>query len=141
MLDASRRTFGRLPTVLATVGVGALAVLDYDGAGHLALSFACTRNLPLDAPTTARGNRLYRGHGDGTFEDVTDRAGVGFRGFCHGVAVGDVDNDGRPDLYLANYGPNVLYLNNGDGTFREAVGFGAECRAWSTSAAFPDYDG
>ena len=67
-------------------------------------------------------------------------AGVGFRGFCHGVAVGDVDNNGYPDLYLTNYGPNVLYLNNGDGTFRTARDFGAECRSWSTAAAFLDYD-
>jgi hypothetical protein len=83
---------------------------------------------------------LYRNRGDGTFEDVTELAGVGFRGFCHGVAVGDVDNNGFPDLYLANYGPNVLYLNNGDGTFRTPPDFGAECRSWSIAAAFLDYD-
>ena len=76
----------------------------------------------------------------GSFDDVTDRAGVGFRGFCHGVAVGDVDNNGYPDPYLTNYGPNVLYLNNGDGTFRAARDFGAECRSWSTAAAFLDFD-
>ena len=116
-------------------------MLDYDGDGRLDLYFATTRNLPLDAPTTSQGNKLYRNQGDGTFEDVTDRAGVGFRGFCHGVAVGDVDNNGFPDLYLTNYGPNVLYLNNGDGTFRTARDFGAECRSWSTAAAFLDYDG
>jgi hypothetical protein len=116
-------------------------MLDYDGDGRLDLYFATTRHLPLDAPTTSRGNRLYRNRGDGSFEDVTERAGVGFRGFCHGVAVGDVDNNGFPDLYLANYGPNVLYLNKGDGTFRTARDFGAECRSWSTSAAFLDYDG
>jgi hypothetical protein len=117
-----------------------VAMLDYDGDGCLDLYFATTRNLPLDAPTTSQGNKLYRGRGDGTFEDVTERAGVGYRGFSHGVAVGDVDNNGFPDLYLANYGPNVLYLNNGDGTFRFARDFGAECRSWSTSAAFLDYD-
>jgi hypothetical protein len=117
-------------------------MLDYDGDGRLDLYFATTRNLPLDAPTTSQGNKLYRNHGDGTFEDVTERAGVGFHGFCHGVAVGDVDNNGYPDLYLTNYGPNVLYLNNGDGTFRAPREFGAECRrSWSTSAAFLDYDG
>jgi hypothetical protein len=117
-----------------------VALLDYDADGRLDVYFATTRNLPLDAPTTSRGNRLYRNRGDGTFEDVTERAGVGFRGFCHGAVVGDVDNNGFPDLYLTNYGPNVLYLNNGDGTFRTARDFGAECRSWSMSAAFLDYD-
>jgi hypothetical protein len=123
-----------------TANGSGVAMLDFDGDGRLDLYFATTRNLPLDASTTSQGNKLYRGHGDGTFEDVTERAGVGFRGFCHGVAAGDVDNNGFPDLYLANYGPNVLYLNNGDGTFRTARDFGAECRSWSTSAAFLDYD-
>jgi hypothetical protein len=115
-------------------------MLDYDGDNRLDLYFATTRNFPLDAPTSSQGNKLYRGRGDGTFEDVTERAGVGYRGFCHGVAVGDVDNNGFPDLYLANYGPNVLYLNNGDGTFRRARDFGAECGSWSMAAAFLDYD-
>jgi hypothetical protein len=117
-----------------------VALLDFDGDGRLDVYFATTRNLPLDAPTDSRGNKLYRNRGDGTFEDVTGSAGVGFQGFCHGVAVGDVDNNGFTDLYLTNYGPNVLYLNNGDGTFRAATDFGAECRSWSTSAAFLDYD-
>jgi enediyne biosynthesis protein E4 len=124
-----------------TANGSGVAMLDYDGDGRLDLYFATTRNLPLDAATTSQGNKLYRGHGDGTFEDVTERAGVGFRGFCHGVAAGDVDNNGFPDLYLTNYGPNVLYLNNGDGTFHTARDFGAECRSWSTAAAFLDYDG
>jgi hypothetical protein len=118
-----------------------VALLDYDGDGRLDLYFATTRNFPLDAPSPSRGNKLYRGRGDGTFEDVTERAGVGYRGFCHGVAVGDVDNNGFPDLYLCNYGPNVLYLNQGDGTFRVSRNCGAECRSWSTAAAFLDYDG
>jgi hypothetical protein len=117
-----------------------VAMIDYDGDGRLDLYFATTRNFPLDAPTSSQGNKLFRNRGDGRFEDVTERAGVGFRGFCHGVAVGDVDNNGFPDLYLTNYGPNVLYLNNGDGTFRTARDFGAECRSWSIAAAFLDYD-
>jgi enediyne biosynthesis protein E4 len=124
-----------------TANGSGVAMFDYDGDGRLDLYFATTRNFPLDAPTTSLGNKLYQNRGDGTFDDVTDRAGVGFRGFCHGVAVGDVDNNGYPDLYLTNYGPNVLYLNNGDGTFRIARDFGAECRSWSTAAAFLDYDG
>ena len=117
-----------------------VAMLDYDGDGKLDLYFATTRNFPLDAPTQSHGNKLYRNRGDATFEDVTDRAGVGFRGFCHGVAAGDVDNNGFTDIYLCTYGTNVLYLNQGNGTFRTAQHFGAECGAWSIAAAFLDYD-
>ena len=92
---------GNSPEKYYPTGNGSgVAMLDFDGDGHLDLYFATTRNLPLDAPTTSRGNKLYRSRGDGTFEDVTERRGVGFRGFCHGVAVGDVDNNGFPDLYL-----------------------------------------
>ncbi len=118
-----------------------VALLDYDGDGWLDLYLATTRNLPLSAPDRSPGNRLYRNRHDGTFEDVTRHAGVGFRGFCHGVTVGDADNDGRPDLYLTNLGPNVLYLNNGDGTFRNATaGSGLGGSGWSCGAAFLDYD-
>jgi hypothetical protein len=132
---------GNSPEKYYPTGNGSgVAVLDYDRDGRLDIYFATTRNLPLDAPTASQGNKLYRNRGDGTFEDVTERAGVGFHGFCHGVAVGDVDNNGFADLYLTNYGPNVLYLNNGDGTFRAPRDFGAECRSWSIAAAFLDYD-
>jgi hypothetical protein len=118
-----------------------VALLDYDGDGWLDIYFATTRNLPFEAPDRSPGNRLYRNCGDGTFEDVTSRAGVGFRGFCHGVAVGDVNNDGRPDLFLANWGSNVLYVNRGDGTFRDATaGSGLAGSGWSCGAAFLDYD-
>ena len=135
-------TSGNSPEKHYPTGNGSgVAMLDYDGDGRLDLYFATTRNFPLDAPTTSKGNKLFRSRGDGTFEDVTERTGVGYRGFCHGVAVGDVDNNGFPDLYLCNYGPNVLYLNQGDGTFRVSKNSGAECRSWSTSAAFLDYDG
>jgi enediyne biosynthesis protein E4 len=125
-----------------TANGSGVAMLDYDGDGRLDLYFATTRNFPLDAPTASRGNRLYRNRGDGKFEDVTERAGVGYRGFCQGVAASDVDNDGDTDLFLANFGPNVLYLNHGDGTFREAKAcFRGEGPPWSSGAAFLDYDG
>jgi hypothetical protein len=124
-----------------TANGSGLAVFDYDGDGWLDLYFATTRNLPLSAPSESGGNRLYRNRGDGTFEDVTQRAGVGFHGFDHGVAVGDVDGNGFPDLVLTNLGPNVLYLNNGDGTFRDAsAGSGVQCAPWSSGAALFDFD-
>ena len=119
-----------------------VAMLDYDGDGRLDLFFASTRNLPLGAPNLSRGCALYRNLGGFRFEDVTARAGVGHRGFASGVAVGDVDGDGRPDLYLACYGGNVLYINLGDGTFRDATASsGAAAGGWCTGAAFLDYDG
>ena len=118
-----------------------VAMFDYDGDGKLDLYFTSTRNLPLSASNEAMGNRLYRNLGGLKFEDVTDRANVGFRGFCHGAAVGDVNEDGKPDLYLTNLGNNVLYLNNGDGTFRDASKeSGAQVGLWSSGAAFLDYD-
>ncbi len=119
-----------------------VAMLDYDGDGWIDLYFITPRNLPITAPNRSPGNRLYRNRHDGTFEDVTERAGVGFRGFCHGVTVGDINNDGHPDIFLTNFGPNVLYLNNGDGTFHDATaGSGLDAIPWSCGAAMLDYDG
>jgi hypothetical protein len=84
-------------------------------------------------------NVLYRNKGDGTFEDVTERAGVGDHHYGCGLAVGDIDNDGDTDLYVTNYGPNVLYLNNGNGTFTDVTEeAGVGCDLWSSSAAFAD---
>ncbi len=118
-----------------------VAIFDYDADGKLDLYFCSTRKLPLSSANASTGNRLYRNLGGLKFEDVTDRAGVGYRGFCHGAAVGDVNADGMPDLYLTNYGGNVLYLNNGDGTFRDVSrASGAEVNVWSSGAAFLDYD-
>jgi enediyne biosynthesis protein E4 len=133
---------GKSPEKLYPTANGSgVAMFDYDGDGWLDLYFATTRNLPMNAPTTSRGNRLYRNLRNGKFEDVTERAGVGFHGFNHGVAVGDVDGNGYEDLVLMNFGPNVLYLNNGDGTFRDASArSGLQCAPWSSGAAMLDYD-
>jgi hypothetical protein len=124
-----------------TANGSGVAFLDYDRDGLIDLYFSSTRNLPLSAPNTSRGNRLYRNLGDGTFEDVTAIAGVAFNGFNHCPAAGDVNGDGWPDLLLTNFGPNVLLLNNGDGTFRDAsTGSGLTEIPWSSGAAFFDFD-
>ena len=86
-------------------------------------------------------NALYRNNGDGTFTDVTRRAGVGGNRWGMGVAAADYDNDGWPDLFVCNYGPNTLYRNNGDGTFTDVADrAGVADGRWAVSAAFGDYD-
>lgn len=118
-----------------------VALFDYDGDGRLDVYLASMRPLPLSSPYNGPGSRLFRGLGDNRFQDVTERAGLLYRGFCHGVTVGDADSDGFPDLFLTGYGPNRLYLNNGDGTFRDATaGSRLDTVNWSSGAAFIDHD-
>jgi hypothetical protein len=95
-----------------------VAIFDYDGDGRLDLYFASACSLPLSGSPDGQ-NRLYRNLGDMKFEDVTEQSGLGYRGFCHGIIAGDLDNDGDQDVFLATYLDNRLYLNNGDGTFRD----------------------
>ena len=120
-----------------------VALFDADGDGDLDLYLVNGAPLP-GWPAAGRPvptNVLYRNRGDGTFEDVTEKAGVGDRGYGMGVAVGDVDNDGDADLYVLNHGPNVLYLNRGNGTFEDATEkAGVGDPAWSSSAVFFDAD-
>lgn len=120
-------------------GSGA-AIFDYDGDGKMDIYFATCTLLPLG--TAQKGpNRLYKNLGGGKFQDVTQASGLGFRGFCHGIVVGDIDNDGDQDVFLCNYGPNVLYLNNGDGTFKDiSKSAGIDAPNWSSGGAFLDYD-
>jgi hypothetical protein len=125
-----------------TANGSGLALFDYDGDGRLDLYFATGNLLPLE-PTPAASNRLYRNLGGGKFRDETGWSGLGFRGYCHGITVGDIDNDGDPDVYLSNYGGDALFLNNGDGTFAEIGRAAGISRAgtWSSGAAFLDHDG
>ena len=86
-------------------------------------------------------NALYKNNRDGTFTNVTQRAGVSGKHWGMGVTVGDYNNDGRPDLYLSNYGPDTLYRNNGDETFTDVTETAkVSDPRWSSSAAFADYD-
>jgi enediyne biosynthesis protein E4 len=135
--------------LIETMG-GGVAVFDYDNDGRLDVFFVNGAALADPMPAGAEpdksaprfANRLYRNKGDGTFDDVTGRAGLGAgRGYGMGVAVGDYDNDGAEDVYVTNYGANVLYRNNGDGTFSDVTArAGVAGGGWSTSAGFFDYD-
>ena len=122
------------------LGAGA-AWLDYDGDGNLDL-YIVNGSAYDRPPGRGEPNKLYRGDGKGRFVDVTTKAGVGDRGWGLGVAVGDLDNDGDPDLYVTNFGPNVLYRNNGDGTFTDVTKHAGVGNALlSASAAFFDIEG
>jgi enediyne biosynthesis protein E4 len=134
--------------LIETMGSG-VALFDYDNDGRLDIFFA--NGAPLSDPTAPGTiprkagpkdwNRLYHQKEDGTFEDVTERAGLAGAGYDMGVAVGDYDNDGYEDLFVTGYGGNHLYHNNGNGTFAdvtEASGVGGS--GWSTSAAWVDLD-
>jgi hypothetical protein len=96
------------------MGSGA-AWADYDNDGNLDLYICDVATVP------GGGNRLYRNNGNGTFTDVTERAGAGFHGISLGAAFGDYDNDGRPDLLVSSFDRLVLYRNRGDGTFEDVA--------------------
>ena len=133
------------------MGAGA-ALFDYDNDGDLDVYLVQGR--ALDAGKTLLfpprgssnpGNRLFRNmlieSGALRFEDVTEKAGIGHDGYGMGAATGDYDNDGFLDLYVTNFGANVLYHNNGDGTFTDVTrAAGVAVGRWSTSASFVDYD-
>jgi hypothetical protein len=134
------------------MGSGA-ALLDYDGDGDLdafLVQGAMLGGKPLAQATfppedRPPRSRLYRNDlrpgGEPRFVDVTAESGIDARGYGVGVAVGDVDNDGRPDLYVTNFGPDRLWRNRGDGTFEDATAkAGLGDPRWSSSAAFFDYD-
>ena len=131
---------------------GGIALLDYNNDGLLDIFLVNGGRLidPMRMPESfdrldpRYWNRLYRQNKDGSFTDVTVQAGLANAGdgnYGMGVAVGDYDNDGYPDIYVTNYGKNILYHNNGDGTFTDVTAkAGVAGGGWSVSAGFFDYD-
>lgn len=130
------------PYILETIGSG-VALIDYDRDGWLDIYLVNGSTYEaLDGTVTPPHAALFHNNHDGTFTDVTAQAGVANDRWGFGVAVGDFDNDGWPDLYVANYGKNRLYHNNHDGTFTD-IGetAGVTLGNWSTGPSFGDYDG
>jgi hypothetical protein len=128
--------------LLDSQGTG-LALLDFDRDGRLDVYLVNGFKLEGDRVVERGKNALWRQKEDGTFEDVTDSAGVGGEGrWGAGAFAVDYDADGWTDLFVTNFGPNVLYRNRGNGTFEEVAGkAGLEAPAWNTGAAFFDADG
>jgi hypothetical protein len=123
-----------------TVGAGC-AFFDYDNDGWMDIYFVNSGPADFFTPTTPLKNALYRNNHDGTFTDVTDKAGVAGGKFGMGVAAADFDGDGYVDLYVTNYGANILYRNNGNGTFTDVTEkAGVTAPGWSTCATWFDFD-
>jgi hypothetical protein len=135
-----------LTNIVESSGAGA-AFLDYDQDGFIDL-YVCSGTWLKgvssgEKPAIMPENHIYHNLGNGTFEDVTKKAGVGGPWYSMGVTVGDFNNDGYPDLYVSNYGTNVLYKNNGDGTFTDVTkraGVGGRETDFNTGAVWLDYD-
>ncbi len=124
---------------------GGVALLDYDGDGWLDIYAVQGGTFPPVESVSSQGDHLFRNRRDGTFEDVTEHAGIASfpGGYGHGVTVGDYDNDGRADLFVTRWRSYALYRNKGNGRFEDATndaGLGGD-RDWPTSAAFADLDG
>lgn len=134
-----------------SMGAG-VAIFDFDNDGRMDLFFTngallqdpMPKNAQPDKRDPSFWNRLYHQKADGTFEDVTEKAGVSganYPFYTMGVAVADYDNDGFPDLFVTGYGGSILYHNNGDGTFTDVTKkLGVFASGWSTSAGWFDYD-
>jgi tetratricopeptide (TPR) repeat protein len=123
---------------------GGIGLIDFDGDGFLDVYCVQGGSFPPGRGAQSPGDRLFRNRGDGTFQDITEPAGIAAmrRGYGHGVAVGDYDNDGHPDLFITRWNSYALYHNRGDGRFEdvtEKAGLGGD-RDWPTSSAFADLD-
>ena len=127
--------------LLETTGCG-VAMLDYDNDGFVDLFFVNGTTLEGFAQGTEPTSHLYRNRGNGTFEDVTTKAGVALSGWGQGACAGDYDNDGFVDLFVTFWGQNRLFHNRGDGTFADvtaSAGLMSKPR-WGAGCAFVDYD-
>src|ERR1700676_5445493 len=136
--------FGGIATkkyIIETTGTG-VAIFDYDNDGWPDIFLVNGTRLGTPPEGAAPSNHLYHNNHDGTFSDVTAKAGLGATGWGQGVCVGDYDNDGWEDLYITYYGKNRLYHNQ-NGAFTEVAekaGVAGSCKAWGTGCAFVDYD-
>jgi enediyne biosynthesis protein E4 len=123
-----------------TTGAGC-AFLDYDNDGWMDIYLVNSGPCDFYKPSLPIRNALYRNNGDGTFTDVTEKAGVLGNAYGMGIAVGDYDADGLPDLFVSQYPRSILYHNNGDGTFTDVTEkAGVSCPGMATSAVWFDYD-
>jgi len=122
---------------------GGVAIFDYDGDGRPDIYLLNGSSFEaLQGKEKPPRAALYRNLGNWRFDDVTDKAGVANERWGFGVAAGDYNNDGHPDMYLSNYGVSRLYRNNGDGTFTDVAEKAGVARdGWSTGATWGDYDG
>jgi hypothetical protein len=117
------------------------AFFDYDNDGWMDIYLVNSGPCDFWKPSTPVRNALYRNNRDGTFTDVTEKAGVAGGNFGMGIAVGDYNNDGHSDLFLTAYGRTILYRNNGDGTFTDVTKeSGLHVEGWTTGAVWFDYD-
>jgi hypothetical protein len=124
-----------------TTGAGC-AFLDYDNDGWMDIYLVNSGKCDFYNPDPPLRNALYRNNRDGTFTDVTAKAGVTGGGYGQGVTVGDYDADGFPDIFVTQYGRSILYHNNGNGTFTDVTEkAGVAAPGWSSSAVWFDYDG
>src|SRR5947209_4253020 len=123
-----------------TMGPG-VAFLDFDNDGWMDIYLVNTGPSDFYKPTKPLRNALYKNNRDGSFTDVTEKAGVAGGNFGMGVAVADFDNDGWPDMFITGYGRSILYKNNRDGTFSDiTTKAGLDIPDWTTSAVWFDYD-
>ncbi len=137
-----RHVNGRSPDYYLpeTTGAGC-AFLDYDNDGWMDIYLVNSGRCDFYNPQPPLRNALYKNNRDGSFSDVTEKAGVSGGGYGMGTAVGDYDGDGLPDLYVTQYGRSILYRNNGDGTFTDVTEkAGVAALGWASSAVWFDYD-